>query len=97
MTLPKCTNNEYNIGIIIPPLVLTIPCGLSLLCMLSLIIFILNQPLITNKRYWKHFITYPINLNIYRPFIVDKTYTLIKLLFKKKRNQGKKIIPNSSS
>ena len=45
----NCTNNENNIVIFIPTLLLTIPCGLSFLCLISLMIYTLNKPLITNK------------------------------------------------
>ena len=33
MNLSNCTNNENNIDIIIPTLLLTTPCGLSYLCL----------------------------------------------------------------
>ena len=36
ITCTNCTNNENNIDIIIPALLLTIPCGLSFLCLISL-------------------------------------------------------------
>ena len=39
ITLSSCTNNENNFDIIIPTLLLTIPCGLSYLCLLSLMIY----------------------------------------------------------
>ena len=37
-SLSNCTNNENNIDIIIPTLIFTIPCGLSFLCLLSLMV-----------------------------------------------------------
>ena len=43
------TNNENNIDIIITSLLLTIPCGLSFLCMLSLMIYTLIKPLFNKK------------------------------------------------
>ena len=46
----NCTGNENNIDIIILTLLLTIPCGLSFLCLMSLMIYILIKPLITVKR-----------------------------------------------
>ena len=49
ITFTKCTNNENNIDIIIPTLLLRVPCGLSLLCMLSLMIYTLIKHLITKK------------------------------------------------
>ena len=41
----NCTNNETNIDIIIPTILLTIPCGLSFLLLMSLRIYTLNTPL----------------------------------------------------
>ena len=35
-TLSNCTNSDFNIDIIIPSLLLTIPCGSSFLCLKSL-------------------------------------------------------------
>ena len=45
----NCTINENNIDIIIPSLLLTIPCGLSFLCLLSLMVYTLIKPLLTKK------------------------------------------------
>ena len=39
MTLSNCTNNKNIIDIFIPSLLLTVPCGLSFLCMLSLMVY----------------------------------------------------------
>ena len=39
MTLTNCTNNEKNIDIIIPILLLTILCGLSVLFLMSLSVY----------------------------------------------------------
>ena len=49
MTLPNCTNNENNIEIIIP-LFTIIPRGLSVLCLISLMVYTLIKPLF-NKKY----------------------------------------------
>ena len=49
MTLTNFTNNENNIDIIIPTLLLTIPCGLSLLCLMSLVVFTLIRIFFNNK------------------------------------------------
>ena len=46
MTLSNCTNNENNIDIVIPTLLLTKPCGLSFLC---LMVYTLIKPLFNNK------------------------------------------------
>ena len=45
MTLSNCTNNENNIDTIIPALLFTIPCGLSFLCLISLMVNTLIKPL----------------------------------------------------
>ena len=46
----NCTDSEYNIDIIIPALLLfTIPCGLSFLCLISLMIYTLIKPLLNKK------------------------------------------------
>ena len=44
-----CTNNENDIDVIIPMLLLTIPCGLSFLCLMNLMVYTLIKPLINNK------------------------------------------------
>ena len=49
MTTCNCTDNEYNIDIIIPILLFTIPCGLSFLCLISRIAYTLVKPLFNNK------------------------------------------------
>ena len=45
----NCTNNDNNIQIIIP-LFTIIPCGLSLICLISLMVFTLIKTLFNNKR-----------------------------------------------
>ena len=45
----NCTNNDKIIEIV-TPLITIIPCGMSLICLISLMIYILIKPLITNKR-----------------------------------------------
>ena len=49
MTFSNCTNNENNIDIIIATLLLTIPCGLSFFCLMSLMIYTLIKTLFNNK------------------------------------------------
>ena len=49
MTLTNCTINENNIDTIIPALLFTIPCGLSFLCLMSLMLYTLNKPLFNKK------------------------------------------------
>ena len=49
LSINKCTDNEKNIDIIIPTLLLTIPCGLSFLCLISLMVYTLIKPLINTK------------------------------------------------
>ena len=50
MTLCTCTNNDNdnNIEIIIP-LITIIPCGLSLICLISLMVNTLTKPLFNKK------------------------------------------------
>ena len=43
------TNHENNIDVFIPTHLLTISCGLSFLCFLSLMIYTLIKPLFNNK------------------------------------------------
>ena len=45
----NCTNSDNNFDIIIPTLLLTIPCGLSFLCLMSLMVYTLIKPLFNNK------------------------------------------------
>ena len=41
--------NDCNIDIIIPVLLFTIPCGLSFLCLISLMVYTLINPLFNKK------------------------------------------------
>ena len=41
--------NNCNIDIIIPALLFTNPCGLSFLCLISIMVYTLIQPLINKK------------------------------------------------
>ena len=45
----NCTITENKIDIVIPTSVLTIPCGLSFLCLLSLMVYKLIKPLFKFK------------------------------------------------
>ena len=49
MTLSNCTNNENDLDITIPALLFTIPCGLSFLCSMSLVVYTLIKPLFNNN------------------------------------------------
>ena len=49
MTLSNCTFKENEIDIILPTLLLTIPCDLSFLCLLSLKVCTLIKTLFSNK------------------------------------------------
>ena len=44
-----CTPNENNNDIIIPTFLFKIPCGLSFLCLMSLMVYTLVKPLFNNK------------------------------------------------
>ena len=48
-------NPENNIHRIIPTLLLTIPCGLSFLCSMSLMVYTLIKPLFNNKGWIKYY------------------------------------------
>ena len=43
------TDSENDIDIIIPALLFTIPCGLSFLCLISLMVYTLIKPLFNKK------------------------------------------------
>ena len=49
MSLCNCTNSENDIDIIIPALLFTIPCGLSFLCLISLMVYTLVKSLFNKK------------------------------------------------
>ena len=49
ITSNNCTDNEHNIDIIIPVSLFTIPCGLSFLCLISIMVYTLIKPLFNNK------------------------------------------------
>ena len=50
MTLCNCTNNENDIDIFIPALLVTIPRGLSFLCLISPIVYTLIKTLFNEKQ-----------------------------------------------
>ena len=62
MTSTNCTYNENNKEIIIP-LFTIIPCGMSLICLISLMVYTLIKPLINNKG-WISFFTQIIQLDV---------------------------------
>ena len=57
-----CTDNENNIDIILPTLLLTIPCGLSFLCLMSVMVYTLIKPL--ENKWWTKFYTQFIQLGV---------------------------------
>ena len=50
ITISNYTDSENDIDIIIPTPIFTIPCGLSFLCLMSLIVYTLFKPLFNKKR-----------------------------------------------
>ena len=44
-TLCNCTNNENDIDIIIPALLFITPCGITFVCLTSLMVYTLIKPL----------------------------------------------------
>ena len=56
MTLTNCTINENIFDISIPTLLIITPCGLSFLCLMSLMLYTLIKPLFNKKNYkWRSF------------------------------------------
>ena len=49
MTLSNCTFNENDIDITVATFLLTIPCGLSFLCLMSLMVYTIIKPLFDSK------------------------------------------------
>ena len=49
MTTSNCTDSENDIDIIIPALLFTIPCGLSFICLMSLMVYTLIKPSFNEK------------------------------------------------
>ena len=50
ITSTNCTNNEINFEIVIP-LIAIIPCGMSLICLISLMAYTLIKPSFNKKQY----------------------------------------------
>ena len=48
ISLCNCTNNDNHIEIL-SPLITILPCGLSLICLISLMVYTLVKPLFNNK------------------------------------------------
>ena len=69
LTIDKiCTKDDNNIEIVIP-LITIIPCGLSLICLISLMVYTLIKPLFNKKiiivKYkWRSFFTQIIQLDV---------------------------------
>ena len=49
---------DCNIVIIIPAVLFTIPCGLSFLCLISIMIYTLIKPLINKKKTYNYKLTF---------------------------------------
>ena len=49
MTTSNCTDSENDIDIFIPALLFTIRCGLSFICLMSLMVYTLIKPLFNKK------------------------------------------------
>ena len=45
----NCTKNEKNVDLFITTLLLTLPCGLSILCLISFMVYTIIKPLFNNK------------------------------------------------
>ena len=81
MTPINCTDNEYNIDIIKPTLLFTIPCGLSFLCFMSLIVYTLIKPLFNKQMMDKNLHPqHPVRCIITGPSNVGKSVFLTNLI-----------------
>ena len=49
LTICNCTDNENDIDIIIPALLFFTPCGISFICLISLMVYTLIKPLMRKK------------------------------------------------
>ena len=49
LTLCNCTDNDNNDIEIVIPLITIIPCGMSLICLIFLMVYTLVKPLINKK------------------------------------------------
>ena len=87
MSLCNCTNNENDIDIIIPALLFTIRCGLSFLCLISLMVYNLIKLLFNKKNYIKYkwtkilYPTHPVRCKITGPSECGKLVFLTNLIF----------------
>ena len=54
ITLINCTNFDDIIDMFIPTILLTIPCGLSFFCLMSLMVYTFIEALFNNKKREKH-------------------------------------------
>ena len=48
LSINNCTNNDNNIEIVIPVITI-IPCGMSLICLISPMVYTLIKPLFSKK------------------------------------------------
>ena len=80
MTLSICTDNQNNIDMIISALFLTIPCGLSFLCLMSLMVYTLIKPLIKIMMDKYLYPNHPVRCVITRPSECGKSVFPIKLI-----------------
>ena len=76
----NCTINDNIVGLIIPTLLFTIPCGLSFLCLMSLMVYTLIKPLFDTKQMEKLFYpTHPVRCIITGPTCCGKSVFLTNL------------------
>ena len=63
----NCTNNDNSNTEIVIPLITIIPCGMSLICLVSLMVYTLIKPLFNKKKpyyKWRKFCTQIIQLDV---------------------------------
>ena len=64
ITITNCINNEINFDLLIATIWLTIQCGLSILCLMSLVLYTFIKTLLNNKWYWRKIYTQTIHSDV---------------------------------
>ena len=80
-SIKNCTDNENNIDIFLAALLLTLPGGLSFLCLMSLMVYTLIKPLFNNKKMEKFlYPSHPVRCIITGPSECGKSVFLTNLI-----------------
>ena len=67
ITDDNCTDNENNNIEILLPLITIVPCGMSLICLISLMVYTLVKPLINKKQKYEYIQLYMYLYLVYLP------------------------------